>query len=141
MNNTVVVDTSVIISALIGKKGPSREIVRLCLLGQLKPIISNALYSEYQEVSARKNITDLCPLTIDEIQDLLNAFYSVTQWVSIHYLWRPNLTDENDNFIIELAIAGNATTIITNNMRDFRNSEISFPELKIVTPEKLLKGE
>ena len=80
-------------------------------------------------------------LTSTEIQELLNAFCSITRWVSIHYLWRPNLTDENDNFIIELAIAGNTTTIITNNIRDFKNSEISFPELKIATPETLLKGK
>jgi putative PIN family toxin of toxin-antitoxin system len=141
MNNTVVIDTSIIISALIGKKGPSREIIRLCLMGELKPIISNALYSEYQDVSTRQNIIDLCPLKVDEIQELLNAFYSVTRWVSIHYLWRPNLIDESDNFVIELAIAGNATTIITNNIRDFNHSEISFPELKIVKPEQLLKGK
>ncbi len=139
MNNIVVIDTSVIISALIGEKGPSREVIRRCLKGHLQPIISNALYSEYQDVSKRQNITDICPLTRDEIQDLLNALYSISRWVSIHYLWRPNLIDESDNFVIELAIAGNATMIITNNTRDFNNSEISFPELKIVTPEILLK--
>ncbi len=139
MDNIVVIDTSVIISALIGNKGPSREVIRRCLKGHLQPIISNALYSEYQEVSKRQNIIDICPLTQDEIQGLLNAFYSISRWVSIHYLWRPNLIDESDNFVIELAIAGNATMIITNNIRDFNNSEISFPELKIVTPEALLK--
>ena len=139
MDNIIVIDTSVIISALIGNKGPSREVIRRCLKGHLQPIISNALYSEYQEVSKRQNIIDICPLTQDEIQGLLNAFYSISRWVSIHYLWRPNLIDESDNFVIELAIAGNATMIITNNIRDFNNSEISFPELKIVTPEALLK--
>ncbi len=141
MNNIVVIDTSVIISALIGKKGPSREVIRRCLKGHLQPVISNALYSEYQDVSMRQNIIDLCPLTKDEIQDLLNAFYSISRWVSIHYLWRPNLIDESDNFVIELAIAGNATMIITNNTRDFNNSEISFPELQIVTPEIILRGK
>jgi len=139
MNNTVVIDTSVVIGALIGKKGPSREIIRRCLKGQLQPIISNALYSEYQEVSNRQNIIDLCPLTQDDIQVLLNAFYSITRWVSIHFLWRPNLIDESDNFVIELAIAGNAEMVITNNIKDFNNSEMSFPELQIVTPETLLK--
>lgn len=141
MKNIVVIDTSVIISALIGEKGPSREVIRRCLKGRLQPVISNALYSEYQDVSKRKNIIDLCPLTKDEIQDLLNAFYSISRWVSIHYLWRPNLIDESDNFVIELAIAGNATMIITNNTRDFNNSEISFPELQIVTPEIILRGK
>ncbi|MCF6318126.1 MAG: putative toxin-antitoxin system toxin component, PIN family [Proteobacteria bacterium] len=141
MNKTVVIDTSVIISALIGKKGPSREVIRRCLNGKLSPIISNALFSEYQDVTKRQNIVELCPLSNEETQELLNAFYGVARWVSIYYLWRPNLIDEGDNFVIELAIAGNATEIITNNIRDFNNSEISFPELKIVTPEILLKGK
>jgi hypothetical protein len=72
----------------------SLEVIRRCLNGQLKPIMSNALYSEYQDVSKRENIVALCPLKSDEIQELLNAFYSVTRWVSIHYLWRPNLIDK-----------------------------------------------
>ena len=141
MDKTVVLDTSIIVSALIGKKGLSCEVLRRCLMGEFKPIISNALYCKYQDVTNRKNILKLCPLSIDEIQELLNAFYSIAQWVSIHYLWRPNLIDESDNFIIELALAGNANTIITNNIRDFKNSEISFPELTIITPETLLRGE
>lgn len=141
MDKTVVIDTSIIVSALIGKKGPSREVIRRCLMGELKPIISNALFCEYQDVTKRKNIITLCPLSNDEIQELLNAFYSVARWVSIHYLWRPNLIDEDDNFIIELALAGNANTIVTNNIRDFKNSEISFPELKIATPETVLRGK
>ncbi len=141
METRVVIDTSIIISALIGKKGPSREVIRRCINGQLNPIISNALFSEYQDVSKRTKIIELCPLNSMEIQELLNAFYNRTQWVAIYYLWRPNLVDEGDNFLIELAIAGNASTIITNNVRDFKNSELNFPELKIVTPETLLKGE
>ena len=138
MEDIVVIDTSVVISALIGKNGPGREVLRRCLKSQFKPIISNTLFAEYQDVAIREKILEICPLNKDEIQELLNAFYSVCRWVQVYYLWRPNLKDENDNFIIELALAGNARTIITNNIRDFKNSELKFPELDIITPEKLL---
>jgi len=43
MSTTIVVDTSVIISALIGNKDPSREVIMRCLLGRYMPLISNAL--------------------------------------------------------------------------------------------------
>ena len=43
MVKTIVIDTSVIISALIGKKGPSREILRRSLLGEYKLLISNEI--------------------------------------------------------------------------------------------------
>jgi len=141
MVKTIVIDTSVIISALIGKKGSSREVLRQSLLGEYKPLISNALFLEYEDVSKRKRVIDICPLTSREITELLNAFYSTCDWVPIYYLWRPNITDEGDNFLIELALAGNATHIVTNNISDLKNAELKFPELKIVTPVKLLRGE
>jgi putative PIN family toxin of toxin-antitoxin system len=141
MVKTIVIDTSVIISALIGKKGPSREILRKSLLGEYKLLISNALFLEYEDVSKRKKVRDICPLTDKEITELLGAIYSICNWVPIYYLWRPNIADEGDNFLIELALAGNATHIVTNNISDLKNAELKFPDLKIVTPVKLLRGE
>ncbi len=141
MADTIVVDTSVLISALIGSQGPSREILRKCLQGKYNPLVSNTLFLEYEDVSKRKKIIGKCPLTGEEIRELLNAFYGVCRWVPIYYLWRPNLGDEGDNFLIELALAGNATHIVTNNIDDLQNTELKFPGLKIVKPEKLLRGE
>ena len=69
-----------------------------------------------------------------------NAFYSVCKWLQIYYLWRPNLKDEADNFLIELALAGNALKIITNNIRDLENAELNFPNIEMLTPEKFLRG-
>ena len=140
MTDTVVIDTSILISALIGSRGPSREILRRCLQGEYTPIISNTLFLEYEDVSKRKQIQKLCPLTNSEIREFLNAFYSVCHWVPIYYLWRPNLVDEGDNFLIELALAGNATHIVTNNISDLKNAELKFPGLTIAKPEELLRG-
>ncbi len=137
----VVIDTSVLISALIGKKGPSRAIIRQCLEGHYKPLISNTLFHEHEDVSSRPGIKQLCPLSDQDIKELLMSFYSVCEWVPIYYLWRPNLKDENDNFLIELAIAGNAEKIITNNIKDLKTAELSFENLKILKPEQFLRGE
>jgi putative PIN family toxin of toxin-antitoxin system len=137
----IVIDTSVLISALIGKHGPGREILRQCLLGKYKPLISNALFQEYEDVSGRKNIVNLCPLSKSEIRELLNAYYNVCHWVPIYYLWRPNLRDENDNFLIELALAGNSNLIITNNVKNLLGAELVFEGLKILTPEVFLRGQ
>ncbi len=140
MATTIVIDTSVIISALIGQKGSSREIFRKTLLSEYKPLISNALFQEYEDVTNRERIRSLCPLSSNEIAELLNALYSACSWIPIYFLWRPNIADEADNFLIELALAGNATHIVTNNIKDLKNAELKFPDLKIVTPETLLRG-
>ena len=139
MTDTVVVDTSVLISALIGDQGPSREILRRCLMGAFNPLISNTLFSEYEDVCGRKQILELCPLSPIEIRELLNSLYSVCRWVPVYFLWRPNLKDEGDNFLIELALAGNADFIISNNISDLHGAELKFPELSILTPEQILK--
>jgi putative PIN family toxin of toxin-antitoxin system len=141
MNATIVVDTSVIISALIGKAGPSREVLRRCLLGQYVPLISNSLFYEYEDVSMRSHILELCPLTQDEIRVLLNAYYSSCSWVSVYFLWRPNIPGEGDNFLVELALAGNAAHIVTNNIKDFHSCELVFDSLSVITPERLIRGE
>jgi len=140
MSKIVVVDTSVLISALIGEQGPGREVIRQCLLGNYKPLISNALFQEIEDVSKREKVLDKGPLSDSEINELLNAFYSVCTWVPIYYLWRPNIIDEGDNFLLELAVAGNAGFVITNNIRDLMSAELKFPELQILTPESILRG-
>ena len=43
--------------------------------------------------------------------------------------------------LIELALAGNASCIITNNIRDLKNAELTFSDLRIETPEQFLQGE
>jgi len=139
MGTKVVIDTSVFISALIGSKGPSRELIRLCLQGKYQPLMGNALFIEYESVIWRDEIIKKCPLVMEEILALLAAFISVSQWIDIYYLWRPNLKDEADNHLIELAIAGNAQIIATNNVKDFQNAELFFPHLSILKPEQIIR--
>lgn len=138
MPNTIVVDTNIFVSALISSSGGSREIVRQCLNGNRNPLISNTLFLEYEELTKRQKIRELCPLTDSEIRDFLNAFYSVCHWIPIYYLWRPNLSDEGDTSLIKLALAGNAKYMITHNTSDFKNAELRFPNLYIVKPEQFL---
>jgi len=80
-------------------------------------------------------------LKIYKILTLLASFMSVSQWKHIYYLWRPNLKDEADNHLIELAIAGNARILATKNIKDFQNAELLFPELSILKPEEIIRSD
>lgn len=141
MSKIIVIDTSVFISAIIGAKGPNRTLLRQCFEGAYLPLMGNALFCEYEEVSKRSSILEKTPLSVEEVNKLLYAFFSICRWVPIYYLWRPNLKDEQDNHLIELAIAGNAEYLVTNNMKDFRQTELYFPQLTVLTPEQLLRGQ
>jgi predicted nucleic acid-binding protein len=57
----------------------------------------------------------------------------------VYYSWRPNLPDEGDNHLVELAVAGGADYIVTRDLRHLRNMELLFPQLHIVAPETFLK--
>ena len=70
---------------------------------------------------------------------LLDIFLSVCEWTRIYYGWRPNLPDEGDNHLVELAVAGNAKYIVTRNLRDVSRMELNFPSLAVITPEGFLK--
>jgi putative PIN family toxin of toxin-antitoxin system len=139
MESRIVIDTSVLISALIGSTGASRELIRLCLQGEYQPLMGNNLFLEYESVILREEIITQCTLTKQEIFTLIDAFMSVCQWIDIYYLWRPNLRDEADNHLIELAIAGNAQIIATKNIKDFLNSDLIFPNLSILKPEQIVR--
>lgn len=136
----VVIDTNVFVAALLGSEGAARAVLRSALRGEIKPLFGNALLAEYEDLLARERLWTRCPLSEIERGRLLDALLSVSDWVRIHFLWRPNLTDEGDNHILELAIAGGAEVIVTANVRDFGRSELLFPGLRIVTPGDFLKG-
>lgn len=140
MTTRIVIDTSVFIGALISTTGANRELIRRCLKREYQPLMGNALFSEYESVINRSEILTKCLITQKEIEALLAAFINVSQWISIYYLWRPNLKDEADNHLIELAMAGQAKIIATNNIRDFHNSELVFPDLAIQKPEEIIRN-
>ena len=133
----VAIDTNVFAGALVGATGYNRRVIRACLSGRLKPLMGQALFLEYEDVLSRKGLYRSSPLSPAERRELFAAFLSVCEWVQIYFSWRPNLPDESDNHILELAVAGGAAAIITNNIRDFHAAELKFPGLRVVTPREL----
>ena len=86
----------------------------------------------------RKKIQNLTPLNQEEQNELFEAYLSTCKYNEIYYMWRPNLKDENDNFVVELAVASGAEALITYNVKDFKNAELIFKH-KIITPEDFIK--
>lgn len=135
----VVVDTNILVSAIMNKNSAPREVIRQCMLGKVVPLMGVSLFSEYEAVISRSSLFKNSALSERERNELLNAFLKVCHWVSIYFLWRPNLQDKDDDHIMELAVAGNAKYIITRNKRDFKNSELLFPDIQIVNAGEFLK--
>jgi predicted transcriptional regulator len=71
-----------------------------------QPLMGTTLFLEYEAIMAREMLFAACHLTREERETLLDAFLSVCRWQKVYYAWRPNLPDEADNHLVELAIAG-----------------------------------
>lgn len=134
-----VIDTNVLTGAMLSAAGANRRLLRACLTGQVKPLVGQALLSEYEDVLGRDSIFRECILSPTERNDLLNALLSVSEWVKIYFSWRPNLADEADNHLVELAVAGSADCIVTHNHKHLATAELRFPEIRIVSPAALLE--
>ena len=135
---TIVVDTNVFVSALLRAESAPRGVVRLCLEGKVTPLMGNALLAEYEEVLSRAHLFAAAPLSTDERAQLFDAYLNACKWVRVHYLWRPNLADEADNHLIELAVAGSADWLITGNVRDLAHGEMIFAGLRVGTPRQFI---
>jgi putative PIN family toxin of toxin-antitoxin system len=138
-NMRIVVDTNVFLGACL-TSGAANLVLAACLQGHFKPIIGNALFAEYEDVLGREAIFQKSRLNVQERNELFDIFLFGCEWVRVYYQWRPNLRDESDNHLIELAVAGNARCIVTRNVRDLTSGQLLFPHIAVITPEQLLGG-
>ena len=134
----VVVDTNVFVGACLGQ-GASAAVLAACLQGRCQPLMGAALLAEYEDVLGRATLFSRSRLGAAERSELLDIFLGHCRWTRIYFGWRPNLRDEGDNHLVELAVAGGADCICSHNLRDLKSHELTFPGLALATPAQLLK--
>lgn len=134
----VVIDTNVFVGACLGA-GAARGVIAACIRGQCLPLMGTALFAEHEDVLARGKLFERCKLSAKERNELFDVFLSFCEWTRIYYSWRPNLPDEADNHLVELAVAGGADFIVTRNLRHLRQMELRFPQLRVASPAAFLK--
>ena len=134
----VVIDTNVFVGACMGV-GASNAVVRACLEHRLIPLMGVAMLTEFEATLSRDELFARSRLDAAERSMLLDTFLALCEWTRVYFLWRPNLKDESDNHLIELAVAGDADVVVTRNLRDLRGAELRFEPLRILSPEDFLK--
>jgi hypothetical protein len=101
--------------------------------------MGNALFGECEDVFGRDDLFENCRLSRGERNELLDVFLGCCEWTRVYCLWRPNLPDEADNQLVELAVAGGADFSMTRDLRHLRNMELRFPQMRMASPGTCLK--
>ncbi len=133
----MVLDTDVIIAAIRSTSGASAEIVRRVLSGELHIEVSVALVLEYEAVATRPEHLEAGDLSEAEALQVVDALAAVALPVDIHFRWRPQLRDADDEMVLETAINARGRTIVTFNKRDFSGAAESF-DVALATPAQFL---
>ncbi len=130
-----VIDTNVVYAGLYSNAGASHQVLRAVLKKEIQPVMSVALLFEYEDVLKRNSRA--LGLKYAEIDALLDTICALCSLHRIHYLWRPFLSDPNDDHILELAVASEVDTITTFNQSDFGGVE-KFG-MHLLSPKQLLE--
>ncbi|MBI1791602.1 MAG: putative toxin-antitoxin system toxin component, PIN family [Acidobacteria bacterium] len=126
----VVLDTNIIVSALLVPEGTQASVLLLALQGPVALCISSPVIAEYEEVLHRPRLK----LQPRQIQNALVAIRKVARLVSPTQTLSIS-THESDNRFLECAEAARADYLVTGNTRHFPQSHKT---TKIVTGRQFL---
>ncbi|MFM9865171.1 MAG: putative toxin-antitoxin system toxin component, PIN family [Micropepsaceae bacterium] len=132
-----VIDTNVVLSALMSRRGASSLVLQAAATAKFKMLATPPVFLEYEEVLKRPEHQLATGLSLDDIDRVLRDLAAVIVPVEVQFLWRPQLSDPDDEMVLEAAINGQARRIVTFNVKDFRPAELF--GIKAVTPQQFLE--
>jgi putative PIN family toxin of toxin-antitoxin system len=126
MATSYVLDTDVIVAALRSDRGASRQLLMAALNQQFELLLSVPLILEYEAVLTRPQHLAACGLSGPEVGRVLDDLAAVAKPVQLAFRWRPRLSDPDDDMVLETAINGSASAIVTFNQSDFASGMKGF---------------
>lgn len=130
----VVIDTNVLVAALLSNRGASYRLLRLLGDSRWRMNLSVPLVLEYEQtlkrVCTRGNLSEA------DIDSILQFICATADLHPIFFLFRPFLPDPNDDFILELAIESRADFLLTFNARDFVGADRF--GIRVISPREFL---
>ncbi|MGA9545435.1 MAG: putative toxin-antitoxin system toxin component, PIN family [Candidatus Sulfotelmatobacter sp.] len=134
----VVVDTSIVVAGLRTRLGAGNAVLRLLAERRIRLLATPPLFLEYEDVLKRPEHRLAHGLTLPQIDEFLAELAGLVEPVEVHFLWRPQTRDPNDEMVLEAAINGEADAIVTYNVADFAEAGERFA-ISIMRPAELLK--
>jgi putative PIN family toxin of toxin-antitoxin system len=127
----VVLDTNILVSALLSPFGPPARVLDLVLAGELRPAFDDRLLTEYRDVLARPRF-GFDPLDVAELLEFIEAL----GLAMVALLWPHALPDPDDLAFVEVAAAASAI-LITGKLRHFPADQC--PGVTVLGPAEFLQ--
>src|SRR5689334_11955595 len=112
----VVLDTNVVVAAVISPAGPNAQLLDLVTAETIRPYVTGAVLEEYERVFEYSHLRHLDRRRVATVLRLLTAAA-----IPVKSPGRLKLSEhESDNRIYECAVAAKAKYIVTENTRHFK---------------------
>lgn len=128
----IVLDTNVLVSAMLSGGGTADMVVQLVLQGDVTLLMDSRILAEYDEVTARPAFA----FDAGERRALLETLERISEPVVSRPL-RLGLPDPEDRMFVEVAVVGAADAIVTGNTRHFVPRRGVLP-VAVLTPRQLV---
>lgn len=127
----VVIDTNILVSALLQPEGLPAAVLMLALSGEVQLCLSDAVFAEYDEVIRRPHLKR----PPEVIEGTLQSIRKLGHWV------KPSVqveecSDPDDNAFLECAQAAKADYLVTGNQRHFPER---WKKTKVITARELIE--
>ena len=125
----IVLDTNVLVSALLNPHGPPASILNLVINSKIRLLYDNRILQEYIEVLHREKFG----FNTASIDALISFFLSEGDYIAAEPV-EIKFKDEDDCVFCEVMTSGEADFLITGNLAHFPK------DAKIVRPADFLKA-
>ena len=120
MNFKAVIDTNVLVTALLSADGASRLVLHAVDQKLFTLVLTVPLVLEYEASALR--VCQQHHVDAAVVAPILDFWCAQGQLHKVHFLWRPGAKDPGDDMVIESAVAGQADCIVSYNKRDLTSA-------------------
>jgi len=127
----VVLDTNIIVSALLQPLGPPAQVFLLALDGTVRMCVSGNVFAEYEEVIRRPRLRRTEETIVSALETIRTKAFWVKPVMSVRAC-----SDPDDDVLLECAQASGAAFLVMGNVRDF---PVRWMGTEVVTPRRFLE--
>lgn len=113
----IVLDTTVLISALRSEKGAAAVVLGMALERRFVLLMDYRIACEYRDVALREQHVERSRFSFEEILQIIAELERIAEEVDIEVRHRPLSFDPGDDLTLDAAINGRCDVIVTSNLR------------------------